>query len=379
MAAETTVDAKPMAKLPYDPKDIPEAVRKRAAAVDALYAQSGSQQSSPIEPVPQTAPGSEPTTPEPSAAQQAPASSAPAESASLPAQAPPATAAAAAELLAQRAEPSRPKSPPEDENSETWKSRYERMKGQWTAAQRTVGEMQEQMAQLGNELLQLQRAPPPQQLRQPPPPPPTYLTEQDEQNYGRDLIDFTTRAAAQALTPHLQQIEQQNAELQRRLAIEARNNLDARVEAAVPNFREIDRDPLWHRWLLGVDVLSGRVRQQLLNEAIATASAPRVISFFRGFQQEAIATGHAEPASRPLQAEAPRTAAIDLASIAAPGRARPATGGEASLPADKPVYTRAQIAALYSAHRKGAYVGREAEWARQDADIIAAGREGRIR
>src|SRR5262249_20658563 len=162
---------------------------------------------------PQTAPGGEPA-PEPFAAQQAPASSAPAELPPLPAQAPPAP------------EPPRPRSPPEDENSETWKSRYERMKGQWTAAQKTVDEMQEQMAQLGNELLQLQRAPPQQNLRQPPPPPPTYLTEQDEQNYGRDLIDFTTRAAAQALTPHLQQIELQNAELQRRLAIEARNNLD---------------------------------------------------------------------------------------------------------------------------------------------------------
>jgi hypothetical protein len=368
MATETTVDAKPMAKLPYDPKDIPEAVRKRAAAVDALYAQSGSQQSSPIEPVPQTVPGSEPTTPEPSAAQQAPASSAPAE----PPPPPPAPE--------QTAEPPRPKSPPEDENSGTWKSRYMGLQGRFTAAQKTIGEMQEQMTQLGNELLQLQRAPPQQNLRQPPPPPPTYLTEQDEQNYGRDLIDFTTRAAAQALTPHLQQIEQQNAELQRRLAVEARHNLDARVEAAVPNFREIDRDPLWHRWLLGVDVLSGRVRQQLLNEAIASASAPRVISFFKGFQQEAIATGHAEPAPSTPQATAPpREPAIQLASLAAPGRARPATGGDASVPSEKPIYSRAQIAALYSAHRKGAYVGREAEWARQDLDIIAAGREGRIR
>ena len=49
------------------------------------------------------------------------------------------------------------------------------------------------------------------------------------------------------------------------------------------------------------------------------------------------------------------------------------------MPPDKPIYSRAQIARLYSDHRKGAYVGRETEWARQDADIIAAGREGRIR
>jgi hypothetical protein len=29
-------------------------------------------------------------------------------------------------------------------------------------------------------------------------------------------------------------------------------------------------------------------------------------------------------------------------------------------------------------HRKGAYAGREAEWARQEADIFAAQREGRV-
>src|SRR5262252_9533573 len=37
MPKEITVDAKPAPKLPYDPEVIPPAVRKRAAAVDALY------------------------------------------------------------------------------------------------------------------------------------------------------------------------------------------------------------------------------------------------------------------------------------------------------------------------------------------------------
>jgi hypothetical protein len=242
--------------------------------------------------------------------------------------------------------------------------------------------MQEQMTQLGNELLHVQnRMQAPQRQHTPPPPPPPqyYLTEQDEQNYGRELIDVTQRAAMQALAPELQEIRNQNADLQRRLAQEARRALDQAVEIAVPNYRDIDRDPRWHRWLLGIDVLSGRVRQQLLNEAISAAAAPRVISFFRGFQNEEAATGHIEPASVSQQAAPPREAAVHLASLAAPGRARPATGGDASVPPDRPIYTRVQIRDLYSAHRRGAYVGREAEWARQDADIIAAGREGRIR
>jgi hypothetical protein len=46
---------------------------------------------------------------------------------------------------------------------------------------------------------------------------------------------------------------------------------------------------------------------------------------------------------------------------------------------EKPIYTRAQIAQLYELHRKGAYAGHETEWARQEADIFAAQKEGRVR
>jgi hypothetical protein len=44
-----------------------------------------------------------------------------------------------------------------------------------------------------------------------------------------------------AVAPHLQNLVQQNAELRQRLAIEARHNLDAEVERAVPNYRTIGR------------------------------------------------------------------------------------------------------------------------------------------
>ena len=47
-------------------------------------------------------------------------------------------------------------------------------------------------------------------------------------------------------------------------------------------------------------------------------------------------------------------------------------------PSGGAVYTRAQIKQLYDAHRKGLYAGRESEWNRIEADIIAASRENRI-
>ena len=152
------------------------------------------------------------------------------------------------------------------------------------------------------------------------------------------------------MAPHLQNLEQQNIELRQRLARETRHRLDQAVEQAVPNFREIDRDPYWHRWLLSTDPLSGRMRQDLLNEAIAAADASKVVSFFRGFLQEA--------------------RAADQASA-------PSSRSAASTSSSKPIYTRAQISKPYDQHRRRAYRGREAEWA-GGADIFAAQREGRV-
>ena len=131
------------------------------------------------------------------------------------------------------------------------------------------------------------------------------------------------------------------------MAIEARRNLDAAVERAIPNYREIDRDPRWRQFLRGTDPYTGQPFQSLLNIAIVDGDADRVAAIFRGFMNQAGGT--------------------QQASSTAPGRR-----------SGKPIYTRETIGQLYEAHRKGAYVGREAEWQRQEADIFAAQREGRV-
>ena len=180
---------------------------------------------------------------------------------------------------------------------------------------------------------------------------PQYLTQQDVQDYGADLVNFSQRAAYDAVAPKLQALESQHAELQYRFAQEARARLDMAVERAIPNYRELDQHPDWHRWLLGIDPLSGRVRQQLLDDAKASGDAARCIAFFRSFF------------SRPQSA-------VGGGAQAAHGRTRSAPSGQ--------IYTRSQIQKLYDQHRRGAYNGREAAWQEQEADIIAASREGRI-
>jgi hypothetical protein len=42
-------------------------------------------------------------------------------------------------------------------------------------------------------------------------------------------------------------------------------------------------------------------------------------------------------------------------------------------------YSREDITRLYEAHRKGAYKGRELEWARQERDLYNAQKTGRVR
>jgi hypothetical protein len=183
---------------------------------------------------------------------------------------------------------------------------------------------------------------------------PNYLTRDDANHFGHDLLDVTQRAALQAVSPYLQQLEQSNNDLRRQLSKEARHRMDQQVEAAVPNFREIDRDPRWHRWLLERDVLAGRQRQTLLNDAIARGSASRAIEFFRRFQQEQGASAYTGSYTQTAPTFSRRSSSSG------------------------PTYTRDQIKQLYELHRKGEFAGREAEWNRIEADIFRAQREGRV-
>jgi hypothetical protein len=64
---------------------------------------------------------------------------------------------------------------------------------------------------------------------------PAYLTEEDLRNYGTDLIDFSQRAAAHALTPQLEHMRQANEQLRQQLAREAKARLDLALDAAIPD------------------------------------------------------------------------------------------------------------------------------------------------
>jgi len=179
----------------------------------------------------------------------------------------------------------------------------------------------------------------------------SYLTLEDERNFGPELLDVATRAARHALAPELQRLHEENQELQDQLTSATKTTIDQYLDANVPNWRQINADERFHQWLLMPDPYSGIVRDRLLKDAAHAADAPRVASFFKGFLREAGATVQAPAGQAPQR------------------RSRRAPDG-------RPIYTRPQIEQMWARRRKGE-IGDEA-WARWEHELIAAGREGRI-
>jgi len=348
--ADTTADLK-SSHLPVDPDvKVPDQVRRATERVNAMFAQQPvpeQQGSPPAEPVQEFTPPPADVPPAPALESEPPA--------------------------------------PEPEPHIPVQGRYSQKQVETIRQdhQRQLDQIRQQhdaqMRQLGDELLRTQEMQRQARQRAQQTQPVPQMTDKDVQEFGPDVIDFTQRAARVALAPELLRMQQENEQLRRNQAQQNRRALDQAVAMAVPNYREIDANPRWRQWLMLPEPYTGRIRQEILNDAITASDALRVVTFFRGFLAEEQATGHA-PAPTPDSAfKPPREAAVPLASLASPGRARPASGGDTPMPPDKPFYSRADIQKAHRAYMQGAYRGREAEYTRLQDEFVRAGAEGRIR
>lgn len=270
-----------------------------------------------------------------------------------------------------------------EETAEQWRHRYLSMKGRFEQSQVTLGSMQQQMSELGDELLRTQQTvrQPRQQTPTPPPAAPSLITDEDVKTYGPELLDVVRRAAREAIAPDLRQVTAQTRQVSQQVTRQGTVGLYAQLDAQVPTWKTINVDPRFKAWCRSPDVYSGQVRGMLLNAALQAADAPRVIAFFNGFLAEEVATGHtpAPAAAAAASPAVPRQAAMSLDALTAPGRAKPATGDTLPSSADKPIFTRAQISAFYSKPVRDSYIGREQDRARDEQAIFAAQREGRVR
>jgi len=132
----------------------------------------------------------------------------------------------------------------------------------------------------------------------------SYLTWEDERNFGPELLDVATRAARHALDPQLQQLRDENEALHHQVNSAAKIAIDQYLDQHVPNWRAINVDERFHQWLLLPDTYSGIIRDRLLKDAAQAANAPRVASFFQGFLAQEGAAGQAPAGRAPRRASA---------------------------------------------------------------------------
>jgi hypothetical protein len=287
------------------------------------------------------------------------------------------------------------------DGSINWENRYKALKGRQANEQKryreTLSEFEARQRELTQKLEQAGRPPLPGELQMPP-----QLTPQEVQEYGADLIDVIKRAATEAVVPLLAPLATEVGHMRARVDVtqsESEKQFLARMhgdmDRRVPGWEEMNRDPNFVAWTKKNDIYSGLNRQELLQKAWFAGDSHRVAAFFQGFLAEEAATdpaaaearqralgaygGHASLASngtgQPAPTAQPQAAPrVTLEQLAAPGRARAA----ASTPAGKPVWTAEGISQFYVDCAKGKFVGREAERAATELDLMNAQREGRI-
>src|SRR5215471_770279 len=336
MATEVTVDAPATQLPPIDPNvKIPPSVRAAAEKANSFFRQS------PSEPSAEAAP--EPGQPSAEAAPELPVTA-----------------------------PVTPEPPPADPN---WEHQYKSVKGRFDAQRVLIEQLQGQLSEMGNEVMELNRTlksrPPPP----PPEPPKPDIDPEDINTYGQELMEAIARTAAatvkKTMEPEITKLTRQTSQVQQQLTQNIQKDLVQTLNAAVPNWEEINSSPEFKSWLNLPDIYSGRKRSQLAEEARLRGDNNRVVAFFQGYLAE-----HPPQAAPP--AASPRQPAMTLEQIAAPGRGRPASSDAVGLPAEPPIITRDFIKQFYARVRANGFLGREAEKDRIEREIFAAQNSNRV-
>lgn len=170
-----------------------------------------------------------------------------------------------------------------------------------------------------------------------------FITNQDVEAYGPELVDMSFRAAREALQPELDEVRRKQADLAQREQRLQNQSIFNQLDQALPNWRQINNSPAFLEWLAAQHVYAGQSKHSLLLAAFESGDAARVLVFFRDFLAQSSGTaGHAQASGR--------------------AQTRQAVGQ----------VTAKDIEKFYSDCRRGRYNGREAERDAEERRLHAA-------
>lgn len=337
---------------------LPAAVQKQVAQADDLIKKLGLDKAAEAKDQP------------PPAAPPAPVA-APAPAAQTPAQAATPDAAPAAEP---------PPPPPPPPPAEDWEHKYRVLQGKYNSEvprlSGQVSSLQAQLDELTAKMEDMRKAAPP------PAPTNRLITQEEVDEVGPELIDLIGRRAKEVYEPIVAELRQEVSSLKTQLAVREerdtrteRQKLIDRLAERVPNYAEVNKLPAFLDWLDQVDAYSGEQRGQMLTRAFEANDAERVIRFFTGFLSEHAAVS---PQQAPTPGSQMGTPRVNLNEHIAPGTpviVPPTSGAQG----EKRIWRQSEISAFYASVARGDFKRRPDDQRRIESDIVAAGREGRIR
>jgi hypothetical protein len=266
------------------------------------------------------------------------------------------------------------------EEDKTWEHKYKSLHGRYIQSQEHNRSMSEQISNLQGVIATMQAtaaaAPQIPEFKLE-----SQLTPEEVSDYGEDLLKVVGKKAREEFAPIAKAYEAKIAQLESRLEgfsgfvqQDSHQKLMATLDSQLPNWRETNTNQQFLDWLSLPDPYSGAIRRDMLKAAYAQGNAPRVLAFFNGFLAEEAAV---DPVAIVPDPKATIVEKVPLEKFAAPGRAK--TAASNSAPAEKPIFTRAQIATFYADIAQGKYRGRDELKNKAEAEIFSAQREGRIR
>lgn len=264
-----------------------------------------------------------------------------------------------------------------------WEAKYRTLQGKYDAEvprlHQTVRELNAQMGSMQQLVANLNATPAPNQPSQPTAPPQKLVSDKEVQEYGADTIDLVRRVVREEVGPLLGELRGQLNQFGSRVSsqvqqVATRQNMTAdetffaRLDQALPEWKQINGNQQFHAWLSEVDPMTGITRQTYLDDARRNLDVARVTSIFNQFKA---VTAQTVPATR-------SNPATELEKQIAPGKSRSDAAPVTPSP-QKRTYTTTEISQFYDDVLRGKYKNRAQEKDQIERDIFLAQRENRIK
>lgn len=257
-----------------------------------------------------------------------------------------------------------------ESDSEKWEAKYRTLQGMYNAelprAKRERDELQARLDAALNEVRQLREAVAGQEEDT------QYITDEDSEVFGEDMVDLTQRAAKQEAAKYsreaaqlrndVERLKEQLGQVSKTTYQNTQQQYLNRLSELVPDWEQQNTDKGFLRWLDEPDPLVGGTRKQALDEAYNSLNARRTAEIFMAYRNAGSPRPQLSRAQMELQKQ-----------VAPTGR------GTTLMPSEgtKRVFTQDDIARFYENAVHGRYTSEQAAALEKEIDQAVA--EGRVR